>query len=71
MLSPKKNGNFAKKNWEDLDRLLQNTIDPSQSSSPSATIKVSDYIMAKDDIIAEAKRNGYSVTDKGEYLEFN
>lgn len=71
MLSPKKNGNFAKENWEDLDRLLQNTIDPSKSSSPFATIKVSDYIMAKDDIIAEAKRNGYSVTDKGEYLVFS
>lgn len=71
MLSPKKNGNFAKKNWKDLDRYLQNSIDPSKSSSPYAIIKVSDYIMAKDDIIAEAKRNGYSVTDKGEYLEFN
>ncbi|MGK0575545.1 hypothetical protein [Macrococcus capreoli] len=70
MLSPKKTGNFTKKTWKDLDSLLQNTIDPSLKSHPSATIFVSDYEMSKDDIISEAQKNGYTVNDEGDYLEF-
>lgn len=71
MLTPKKHGEFDKKNWKDLDRLLQSNVDAEKFSDPSLTIRHSDFEMSKDEIIQAAKDASYTVEERDEFLIFS
>lgn len=69
-LSPKKELKHRNQNWSDIDRLLQSNIN---FVGDSATISLADYpSLSKAEIIAEAEKNNYTVSDKTNgYLEFS
>ncbi|MET3558655.1 hypothetical protein ABID29_001781 [Streptococcus rupicaprae] len=68
-LSPKPQP-IKKYSWEDLNAYL-NMIFTSQHDHPRASINYHNYNMSKNDIIVEAEKSGYKVTDEGNgYLTF-
>ena len=64
-LSPKPSAR-RKFNWEDLDNYLQTTF--GMGNEDETSISPSNYLMSKDEIIAELHKNGYQVTDHGDFL---
>jgi len=70
MLSPKPGHFYRKKSWEDLDEMLQSLFNNDDIRKPHATIDVNDYMMSKDEIVKEAKKNMYKVTVDGDFITF-
>lgn len=62
-LTPRHQKQFVKRDWDYLNKLLKNVIDNSDESNPSATIRLSDYVMSSEEIQSELKKNGYSFDD--------
>lgn len=62
-LSPKPRTNVKKLTWEDLDRTLKIVFESTADDTPSATIEYSLYEMTKDEIITEATKQGYKVSE--------
>ncbi|OHR53653.1 hypothetical protein [Staphylococcus sp. HMSC061G12] len=69
-LSPKPGHFYRKKSWEDLDKMLQSLFNDEDVRNPNATIDVNDYIMSKNEIVEEAKKNMCKVTVNGDYITF-
>ncbi len=69
-LSPKKELKHRERSWSDIDSKLQANIN---YVGDTATISLSDYpSLTKAEIIAEAEKNNYTVSDKTEgYLVFS
>lgn len=69
-LTPKNKLQNRDLNWNNLNDTLHSTIN---FVGDTATIKLSDYpSLTEAEIKAEAKKNGYTVTNKSEgYLEFS
>lgn len=69
-LSPKKELQHRNQSWSDIDAILQSNIN---YVGDTATISLNDYpSLNKAEIIAEAEKNNYTVSDKGNgYLEFS
>lgn len=66
-LTPKKRKPFVKLGWDNLDEKLKANIDNNENDdAPTATIKLSDYKMSKEDILNELAKNGYSVIDNSD-----
>lgn len=65
-LTPRHQKQFVKRNWDYLNKLLKNVIDNSDESNPSATIRLSDYVMSPEEIKSELKKNGYSFDDSSD-----
>ena len=49
-LTPRHQKQFVKRDWDYLNKLLKNVIDNSDESNPSATIRLSDYVMSPEEI---------------------
>ncbi|HEM4129035.1 TPA: hypothetical protein U1W61_000733 [Streptococcus suis] len=62
-LSPKPRTNIKKLTWEDLDYTLKCVFESTADDTPSATIECSLYEMTKDEIITEASKQGYKVSE--------
>lgn len=68
-LNPKPTAS-KKYSWEELDSYLT-MIFTTQHDHPKASINYHNYNMSKDEIIEEARKSGYRVTDEGNgYLTF-
>ncbi|WP_273711473.1 hypothetical protein [Leuconostoc mesenteroides] len=69
-LSPKKELQHRNQSWSDIDAKLQAAIN---YVGDTATISLNDYpSLNKAEVIAEAEKNNYSVSDKENgYLEFS
>ncbi|HEM5975777.1 TPA: hypothetical protein U2B24_000719 [Streptococcus suis] len=70
-LSPKPRTNIKKLTWEDLDQTLKCIFESTADDTPSATIEYSLYEMSRDEIITEASKQGYKVSETAPgYLTF-
>lgn len=66
-LDPKPERKNPQHSWDYLNSLLQTNI----KLYGHATIRHADYSMSKNEIIAEAEKQGYKVTDNGNnHLKF-
>lgn len=53
--------------WEDLNRILQSVFsEPPRGTPPGAVIPYPQFSMSKDEIMLEARKQGYKVTDVGD-----
>lgn len=62
----RKPSNPRKLTWEELDTFLQTVF--SAGNGGEISIVPSSYVMSKSEIISELAKNGYDVTDCGDYL---
>lgn len=68
-LSPKPSRKTSFKTWKDLDEILQSNFGP--FNAKSATISLDEYTMSKEEIIVQASKQGYKVTDSNDgYITF-
>lgn len=61
-LDPRPSSVEASFTWEDLNRKLQSTFS-GKSTNPALIIDSRDYLIPKDEIIAEAEKQGYKVSE--------
>ena len=68
-LSPKNNLNDSNYGWDHLDSILKANI---VHTGDTATIRISDYSLTKEEILSEATKNGYTckLSDDGKFIYF-
>lgn len=68
-LSPKNSLKDSNYGWDYLDNLLKNNI---KYTGDTATIKISDYSLSKEEILSEATKNGYAckLSGDGKFIDF-
>lgn len=69
-LTPKQSMDESKLSYEQIDQQLKNII---KRAGQSTTFSVSDLSMSVDELILEAKKNGYTVDliENGKFVEFH